>query len=140
MGTGLYKFVQTPSVLLIMFRDVIGYRQIFLDGRPHPKDADPSWMGHSIAHWEGDALVVDAIAIKDRSPLLIYPHTGKVHLTERYHRRDFGHLAVRVVVEDPETFKRPWKIDKELSLARDQDVTEYVCNENSQDPRVPSTK
>jgi hypothetical protein len=90
IGSGLYKFVQTPSVLVIIFKDVIGYRQIFLDGRPHPKEADPSWMGHSIGHWEGDTLVVDTVAINDRSPLEIYPHTEKVHLTERYRRRDFG--------------------------------------------------
>jgi len=140
IATGVYKFVQTPALLLIVFHDVIGYRQVFLDGRPHPQDADPSWMGHSIGHWEGDTLAVDTVALNDRGRLLLYPRSEKLHITERFRRRDFGHLEVRTLIDDPETFARPWKIDTELSLAPNRDVTEYVCNDDSQNPPVVSTK
>jgi hypothetical protein len=131
IGAGVYKLVQTPALLIVMFKDLIGYRQVFLDGRPHPKDADPSWLGHSIGHWEGDTLVVDTIGLNDRSRLQIYPHTEKLHLSERYRRRDLGHLEVRILIEDPDSFARPWKLEAELSLAPNQELSEYVCEENS---------
>ena len=130
IDTGIYKFVQTPALLLIVFKDLIGYRQVFLDGRLHPKDADPSWMGHSIGRWVGDTLTVDTVALNDRGRLRLYRHGEKLHMTERYRRRDWNRFEVRTSIDDPETFARPWKIDNELSLAPDQDVLEYVCNEN----------
>jgi hypothetical protein len=131
IGSGVYKLVQTPALLIVIFKDLIGYRQIFLDGRAHPKDADPSWLGHSIGHWEGDTLVVDTTGLNDRSRLLLYPHTESLHLVERYRRRDQRHLEVQTIIEDPETFVRPWKTEADLSLALDQEVLEYVCEENS---------
>jgi hypothetical protein len=140
IGAGLYKFVQTPALLIMIFKDVIGYRQIFLDGRAHPEDADPSWMGHSIGHWEGDTLIVDTVALNDRSRLRTYPHTEKLHIVERYRRRDFRHLEVQTFIEDPETFAHPWKLDDKLDLAPDQDLVEYVCNEKNQDARPISAK
>jgi hypothetical protein len=116
-----------------MFEDVIGYRQVFLDGRAHPKDADPSWMGHSSGHWDGDTLAIDTIGFNDRSWLVLYPHTEKLHITESYRRPDLGHLQVQITIEDPETFTRPWRIKNEWVLAPNEDVQEYVCNENNRD-------
>ncbi|MBZ5575518.1 MAG: hypothetical protein LAP40_03035 [Acidobacteriia bacterium] len=132
-GARVYKVVETPALLLEMFKDVIGYRQVFLDGRAHPADPDPSWMGHSIGHWEGDTLAIDTVGFNDRSWLELYPHTEKLHIVERYQRRDLGHLEVRITIQDPGAFTRPWKIHNEWVLAPNQDVLEYVCNENSQD-------
>ncbi len=132
-GAGIYKFVQTPALLVMMFEDVIGYRQVFLDGRGHPKDGDPSWMGHSIARWENDTLVVDTIGFNERSWLGLYPHTEKLHIVERYQRRDLGHLDVQITAEDPGTFLKPWTIRNVWELAPKEDVLEYVCNENNKD-------
>jgi len=65
---GVNRLVQTPSLLVVLTEaDVPGYRQIFLDGRGHPKDLDPTWTGHSIGKWEGDTLVVDTIGFNDKS-------------------------------------------------------------------------
>jgi hypothetical protein len=61
------KFVQTASLLVILFEDVPGFRQIFLDGRTHPSNWDPTWMGHSVGKWDGDVLVVDTAGFNDRS-------------------------------------------------------------------------
>jgi len=130
IGAGIFKLVQTPALLIVMFKDLIGYRQIFLDGRAHPKDADPSWLGHSIGHWDGDTLVVDTAQLNDRSLLQIYPHSESLHLTERYRRRDLRHLEVQTLIEDPQSFVRPWKVQTELSLSPDQEILEYVCEEN----------
>jgi hypothetical protein len=132
-GPGIYKLVQTPAMLLMIFEDVVGYRQIYLDGRPHPKDWSPSWHGHSIGHWERDTLVVDSTGFNDRSWLGLFPHTEQLHMIERFRRRDLGHLELEITIEDPGTFTKPWKRSNVWELAPNQDVLEYVCNENNRD-------
>lgn len=69
------KFVQTASLLVVLFEDAPGFRQIFLDGRPHPADDNPTWLGHSVGRWEGDTLVVDATGFNDRGWLELFPRT-----------------------------------------------------------------
>ena len=131
-----YKLVQTRTLLVMLFEDDIpSHRQVFLDGRAHPKDPNPSWMGHSIGHWEGDTLVVDTIGFNDRSWLDAqgHPHTEKLHVTERFHRRDLGHLEIEFTIQDPETYAKPWVIKRATELDPDDDVGEYVC-ENNHDP------
>lgn len=129
------KLVQTPSLLVILFEDTPGFRQVFLDGRGHPSNWDPTWMGHSIAKWEGDVLVVDTVGFNDRSwlgglgggPL---PHTEMLHMIERYRRVDFGHLDLAVTFEDPGTFVKPFHMNVKLDLAPQEELMEFVCENN----------
>jgi hypothetical protein len=129
------KFVQTPSLLVILFEDVPGFRQVFLDGRGHPSNWDPTWMGHSIAKWQGDVLVVDTVGFNDRSwlgglgggPL---PHTEMLHMTERYKRVDFGHMEAVIIFEDPGAFVKPFHMNVKLDLAPQEELLEYVCENN----------
>src|SRR5439155_543208 len=89
----LYKFVQTPALIVLLFELEPHNRQIFMDGRSHPADPDPTWVGHSVGKWEGDTLVVDTIGYNDRSWLpTAIPHTEKLHVIERYRRPDLAHL------------------------------------------------
>jgi hypothetical protein len=125
------KFVQTPSLLVMLFEDAPGFRQVFLDARSHPADPNPTWLGHAVGKWEGDTLVVDTVGFNDKSWLGPYPHTEKLHITERYRRADFGHLEVRVTIEDAETFTSPWNQNKIWELAPLEDMLEYVCTENN---------
>ena len=132
-GPLFYKFVQTPSLLVAIFENPPNVRQVFLDGRGHPKDVNPTWMGHSIGKWEGDTLVVDTVGFHDRSWVDSYPHTERLHLTERYRRPDLAHLEVEITVEDPGAFVKPWKIHNTWDLVPDGEIQEYVCNENNTD-------
>jgi len=139
-GSGLdsgspFKFVQSPTVIVILTEDTFSYRQIFLDGRAHPKDADPTWMGHSVGHWEGDTLVVDSTGYNDKawSPPAGYPHTEKLHMIERIRRTDLGHLEIEMLIDDPETYKQPWTVKRASHLLPADEVGEYVCAENNQD-------
>jgi hypothetical protein len=125
------KFVHTPSLLVILFEDAPGFRQVFLDARTHPADPNPTWLGHAVGTWEGDTLVVDSVGFNDQSWLGPYPHTEKLHITERYRRSDFGHLEVQVTIEDPGAFTKPWNEKKQWELAPLEDVLEYVCTENN---------
>ncbi|MFM2125755.1 MAG: hypothetical protein RL328_2206 [Acidobacteriota bacterium] len=129
----LTKFVQTPQLLVILLEgSAPGFRQIFLDGRPHPKDFNPSWMGHSIGRWEGDALVVDTVGLNDKGWLTAdgLPQTETTHVVERYRRPNLGTIDVELTIEDPATFSRPFKIHRILPLATAEELLEYVCNEN----------
>jgi hypothetical protein len=139
-GPLLYKIIQTPTLLLTLAEDVVAVRQVFLDGRGHPKDLNPTWLGHSIGHWEGDMLVIDTVGMNDKSWLNIYPHTEQLHLIEHYRRTDFAHLQVDITIEDPGAFTKPWTIHNVWNLAPGEEIGEYVCNENNRDAQHLSVK
>jgi hypothetical protein len=130
IGPFMAKTVQTPSLLVVLFEDTGGFRQIFLDGRPHPADPDPSWIGHSIGKWDGDTLVVDTIGYNDKSWIGIFPHSEMLHVIERIRRPDFGHLDIRVTLEDPGAFATPWHQTLNWELAPAEEVVAYVCENN----------
>jgi carboxypeptidase family protein len=130
IGPFMAKAVQTQSLLVVLFEDTGGFRQIFLDGRPHPADPDPSWVGHSIGKWDGDTLVVDTIGYNDKSWIGVVPHTEMLHVTERIRRPDFGHLEIRVTFEDPGTFTTPWHQNLTWELTPAEEVVAYVCENN----------
>jgi len=130
----LYKFVQTPKLIVMLWEgNPPGVPQIFMDGRQHPSNADPSWMGHSTGKWEGDTLIVDTVSFNDRSWLGLYPHTEMLHVIERYRRTDFGHMEKETIIEDSGTFTKAWKIHTVWDLALNEEIQEYICNENNQD-------
>jgi hypothetical protein len=129
----LYKFLQSPSLLVQLFEYQPHYRQVFLDQDTHPEDLDPTWTGHSIGRWEGDTLVVDTIGFNDRSWLpQNYPHTEQLHIIERFSRPDLARLNVDVTIEDPGTFTEPWELHMVWALAPNEELMEYLCNENNQ--------
>ena len=130
-----WRTVYTAAyMVLISEADTPGFRQIYLDGRGHPKDLGPTWNGHSIGHWEGDTLVVDTVGFNDKSWLPnSYPHTEKLHITERYRRPDLGRLEIEFTIEDPDTFNQPWVIKRAADLAPNEEVLETICNENERD-------
>jgi hypothetical protein len=131
-----YRIVQTPALLVLLFEDDIpSHRQVFLDGRAHPKDMDPKWMGHSVGHWDGDTLVVDTVGFDDRSWLTPqgHPHTENMHVIERFHRPDLGHLDIEFTIEDPAAYAKPWVIKRVSDLDVKDEVGEYVCTENNKD-------
>jgi hypothetical protein len=129
-----WKTVQTQALLVIITEGELP-RQVFLDGRRHPKDLNPTWLGHSIGYWQGQTLVVDTTGFNDRAWLegRGIPHTEKMHITERYHRVDLGHMEIEITVEDPDTFTKPWVIKRAAELAPNDEIQEYVCTENERD-------
>jgi hypothetical protein len=130
--TGPLKIIHTPGIVAVLYEVSNNFRQIFLDGRDLPKEPNPSWQGYSIGRWEGDTLVVDTIGFTDKSMVgrPAYPHTEALRVTERYLRRDFGHIDLQMTVDDPKTFTRVWTIATELTFDPDTELLEYVCNEN----------
>jgi len=126
------KIVQTPALIVILDEDLT-YRQIFLDGRALEADPNPSWMGYSVGHWEGDALVVDSFGFNDRTWMdtMGHPHTEGLRVRERYRRPDFGHLRLEVTFQDPKVYAKPWTVALEALAAPDTELIQAVCNENN---------
>jgi hypothetical protein len=128
------KIVQTPNLVVVLYEYQTIYRQIFTDGRGLPDDPNPTWMGYSVGHWEGDTLVVTTAGFNDRSTLDLggHPHTEALRVTERFHRRDAGHIDLQVTLDDPKAYTRAWTLPVELDLMPGGDLIEYFC-ENERD-------
>jgi hypothetical protein len=130
-----WKIVQTPTLVVFLFEgNIHTYRQIFLDGRKHPEDPQPTWYGDSIGQWDGDTLVVDSVGFNDKFwfDFAGHPHTEKLHVVERYRRPDAGHLDYDVTIEDPGAYTKPFVMHGHSALETGE-LMEYVCNENNQD-------
>jgi len=129
-----YKLIQTPKVLVMLYEGEVP-RQVYLDGRGHPKDPNPTWLGHSIGQWEGDTLVVDTVGFNGKVWVGFQglPSSERLHITERYTRPDIGHLAVEITVDDPGAYVKPWKVKKVSALAQDYELMEFICNEGERD-------
>src|ERR1700730_6345649 len=128
------KIIQTPGLVAILYEYHTIFRQIFTDGRGLPEDPNPTWMGYSVGHWDGDTLVVATAGYNDRTSLDLagHPHTEALRMTERFHRRDVGHLDLQVTLDDPKAYTRPWKVPFDFDLIPDGQLIEYVC-ENERD-------
>jgi hypothetical protein len=129
------KFIQAPKEIVVIYEVDGSYRQIYTDGRPLSKDMSPSWLGYSTAHWDGDTLVVETEGFNDRTwlDMIGHSHSEALHLTERYHRSDYGHMDVEMTFNDPVMYTHPFTIRFTHALIPDSDILEAYCNENEKD-------
>jgi len=135
MAPAPYKIVQMPGVTLMLYERDTTFRQVFTDGRKLPKDPQPSWLGYSVGKWDGDSLVVDSNGFNDRGWLDArgHAHSEDLHLTERFHRLNFGEMEVKLTIDDPKTYTKPFSITLEQRLLPDTDLLESYCAENEKD-------
>ena len=106
-----WRIAQTPGIYFIVYEgNIHSWRQIFMDGRKHPDDPDPTWYGHSVGHWEGKTLVVDTVGFNDKFwfDYKGHPHTEKLHTVERYTRTDLGHMTIETTIDDPGAYEKPF--------------------------------
>jgi len=128
------QIVQAREQLTVIYESNNPARQIYLDGRPLPKDPQPAYLGYSTAKWSGDTLVSEASGFTvGRLDGMEHPRSESARLIERFHRRDFGHMDMEVTVDDPVNYTRPFSVKLTLLLDPDSDVNEYVCVENERD-------
>ena len=133
----VHKIVQTPGLIVDLLEVDNAHRQIYTDGRKLPADPQPSWLGYSVGRWDRDTLVVDTVGFNDKAWLdvLGHPRSEALHLTERFHRRDFGHLDIEMTFDDPRMYTKPFTIKVAHQLVPDSDILEYFCAENEKDRR-----
>jgi hypothetical protein len=130
------KIVQSPGMIVILYESDNTHRQIYTDGRKLPSEfAQPAWLGYSVGRWERDVLVVETAGFNDKTwlDLMGHPHSESLRVTERYRRRDFGHLDLDMTFDDPVMYTRPFTIRVIEELQADSDIFETFCNENEKD-------
>jgi hypothetical protein len=135
------ELVDMPDLKRFFIMDVGGphsFRTVFMDGRPHPKDLEPSYYGHSIGRWEGDTLVVDSVGFNEKFFFDRYgsPHTERLHLIERFSRTDLNTLKYEITVDDPGAYTATWKSGFFLRWTPGTELFEYVCQENNRDTDI----
>jgi hypothetical protein len=135
--------IQTEKMILIEYEANYGIRHIYLDGRELPPQGGPQpwWYGYSVGHWDGDDLVVETNNLRgadEDSPSDGWldvngsPYTREAKITERFRRPTFGHLQIDFTIDDPKAYTRPWTVRIDQRLLPDQELIEFVCNENQQ--------
>jgi hypothetical protein len=137
----LVRIVQTPSVIVLLSEGVESnnsFRTIFTDGRALPKDRSPTWLGYSVGHWDADTLVVDTVGFNDQGWLdeWGHPQTETLRTTERFRRRDFGHIEFEVTIEDPTVFNRVFTVKMDKTLSPDNELLESVCENDRIAPHL----
>jgi hypothetical protein len=137
-----WRIVQTPGIVFFIYEAFTQWRQVFTDGRALPQDPNPTWFGYSVGTYEGDTLVVDTTGFNGKAWLDQegHPSTDALHVTERFRRKDFGHLEIKITVDDPKAYTRPWTVTENPALMVDGEMMEFICLENEKDIRHLSAK
>lgn len=132
-------FIDVPEQKRIYITQIGGphsFRPIYMDGRPHPKDLDPSYYGHSVGYWEGDKLVVDTIGYNERGwiDLRGIPTTEQLHTTERFSRPDFNILHYEITIDDPGAYTGPWTSGIYFQWDPGAEQFEFLCQDGNLAP------
>ncbi len=125
-----FQLVELPDRMLMFIGRNI--RQIYTDGRPHPADLQPTWMGHSIGKWDGDTFVVDTVGISDVNWLdrMGHPHSDKLHLIERFRRVDDKTLQLNLTIDDPIAYTKTWDATpRTFRIRADARAGEAICED-----------
>jgi len=141
-----WEFLQVPEqkrIIRIFEGQAHMWQVIYMDGRPHPQAAYdlPTWMGHSVGHWEGDTLVVDTVGFNEGNWLSVMGavQTSQLHLIERFTRVDYNTLRYEATIDDPGAYTRPFKIGWNHAWGAGQELVELVCAENNKYPNLYPT-
>jgi hypothetical protein len=128
------QIVQTPQTMVMLFEVFHVFRIIPIDAK-HPDDLEPSYMGDSVGHWDGDTFVVDVTGFNDKTwlgPVGSF-HTEALHVMERYTREDYNTINYDVTMEDPNVLTKPWNTHSTIMLRNGTRLREYECAENNAD-------
>jgi hypothetical protein len=135
-SVGLFpmQIVQTPKTIVMLYEYLNVFRIVPI-GVKHPDDLEPSFMGDSVGHWDGDTLVVDVTGFNDKTWLIGAGtfHSDALHVTERWTRADKDTMHYEAAMEDPKVLTKPWVFRTTIMLREDTRLREYECEENNVD-------
>jgi hypothetical protein len=130
-----FQIVQTPASVIILYERMHVWRTIPVDGRPHDKEADPSFFGDAVGSWDGDTFVVDLVDFKGEKIWTdnnAHPQSDSLHIVERWSRPDAEHLLADVTINDPKYYSQPLKIARSFKR-QPYELIESSCDENNID-------
>jgi len=130
-----FRIIQMPNEVIFLHEAFRGIRIVPTDGRPHPADMEPAYLGDSVGHWEGDTLVIDVRSFNDRTWLGYGAthHTDQLQITERLTRTGPETISYEAVITDPGVFTKPWTVRSGFALRPNERIREYECGENNQE-------
>lgn len=128
------EFVYSPGRVNILIETYSEIRRLYVDGRALPEDPDPAFNGHSVAHWDGDTLVVETIGINPMVSLVSGLNaTPSTRIDERITRVGPDTLVDEITITDPGLFAEPYRMTQSYTLQPEWEMREYVCEENNRD-------
>ena len=125
-----FEIVQLPGRVLMFFELGHIWREIWTDGRPLPKQPDPSYLGYSVGRWDGDTFIVETVGFNDKLWDDSYgnPRSDATHLTERYRRVNHDTLELQIIIDDPKAYTKPWVSPPKLhKLEPGWEIAEWFC-------------
>lgn len=125
-----FAIVQAAKRILLVYEGGAHvWRQVWMDGRAHPKDPNPNWLGDSVGHWEGNTLLVDSVGFNDRTWLddAGHPHTEQLHVIEKFTRTNPSTMKYEVTIDDPGAYTKPWTSSSSLSFRPGERLAEDIC-------------
>ncbi len=132
-----FEISQSAHRVAFLYELMTAWRSVPIDGSARAKNIPDSFFGNGVGHWEGDTLVIDSIGFKDYLSWVdddAHPHSGAMHVVERWTRTDSSHMAHEVTVEDPRFYTKPWTFKRVFtSMPPGQQPMEYACDENNLD-------
>jgi len=134
-GGGPFRILQTPTETAFLYETLVGmlFRQVFTDGRPTPQTDNPTWLGYSTGRWDHDTFVVDSTGFRDGGWIdtaKAHPNSDALHVIERLHRTDFGHIDFAITIDDPKAYVKPWTVNTQLILHPDTELIEAFCDDH----------
>ena len=131
----IIQLPDTKRIVMIFEGATHVWREIYMDGRPHPTgdDLNPTYLGHSLGRWEGDTLVVENTGFNENTWLDYFghPHTDKMHVIERWTRPDKQTLHYVATVTDSGAYSRPFTMAWDIPWRDGGELPEYICQENN---------
>lgn len=131
-----FEIIEKPNEVVIAYESFHAFRIIPISGKlEHPDDLVPTWMGDSVARWEGDTLVVDVTGFNAKTWLsgMGSFHSDQLHVVERYTLNSDDTITYTATVNDPKVLSKPWVTGALLRRPPNTRVEEYECIENNQD-------
>jgi hypothetical protein len=128
-----FRIIQTPTETVILYERNHDFREIYADGREHPKNLDPSWWGHSVGRWVGSTFEVDSVGFNDKTWVdwsgLV--HTEALHLIERYQRISHESMRLDITVDDPKAYTQTFTAKRMFTL-KAWDIGEDICTHSEE--------
>jgi hypothetical protein len=134
------QWIQTPSQLVILYEYMHFFRVVPFGppNRAHAPDIEPSYMGDSIAWWDGDTLVLDTIGLKEWLLDAYHGedggsrwHSDQMHVVERLRYTDRANVSYEVTLDDPVIFERPWVERWAMQPKPTWKILEFICEDNN---------
>ncbi len=134
-----FEIVDVPEQKEIFLLNIAGphsWRVIYMDGRSHPTNPRPTFLGHSTGKWDGDTLAIDTVGFNEKQWAVgAYPTTSQLHLTERISRPNLRTLTYEFTVDDPGAYTKPWSGKWTISQTGNSkwieggEMFEYICED-----------